>query len=330
MSVISSKALKGFRIVVTSHSLSSDPELIQLLNPFPFADIRLNRDVVLPGERVLVELLSDRDAAIIGRERIDGPLLRRCPRLRVISKFGVGVDNIDFAACRRAGVAVVHSSGVNRRSVAEQTLAFMISLFRQLHRSSIRLREGEWIKEGGRQLSGKTIGVVGVGHIGREVIELLRPFKCTVLGNDILDMRRYFSEHGIVACGKTRLFRHADLVTIHTPLTEKTVGMVDRRRLETMKMGAFLINTARGRIVVKNDLKWALQTGRLAGAALDVFEREPETDLEFLKLDNLICTPHVGGHAREARRAMAEHAVSNLVSGLTETCRPDPQNPSES
>ena len=311
--MMSSVNIRHLKIAVTSFTFSNNPLLLKRVRKHPFAELVLNTTTYLPGQKELLTYLQGKDGAIIGREIVNDSVLGNCPGLKVLSKFGVGVDNIDFDACRRHGVEVVYSTGVNKRSVAEQTLAFMIFLERNLHRAHIQLKGGIWNKAGGRQLSGKTVGIIGVGNIGKEVVHLLHPFGCRILVNDIIDLSAYYRRMGLIEAGKEQIFREADIVTIHTPLTPKTRHMVNRTVLKEMKKEAFLINTARGPIVKQDDLKWALERGIIAGAALDVFEKEPPTDIDFLKLDNMICTPHIGGHSHEGLVAMGEHAVDNLL-----------------
>ncbi len=299
------------KIVVPSISFSRDPYLKEtLLQAFPHT--LFNTKGIRLQDESLREFLKDADGAIIGAEQIDDAILSKCPRLKIVSKYGVGLDNIDQSACEKFGVRVGWTGGTNRLSVAEQTLGFMLSLARNLYQSSLLLKSGQWAKTGGFQLSGKTVGIIGVGCIGKEVVRLLQPFNCTILVNDILDQTDYYKANDLIPCSKERIFSGSDIVTIHTPLTEQTRYLVDKTALSLMKKTAFLINTSRGSVVKQNDLRDALQQGSIAGAALDVFEEEPPTDRELLSLPNLFCTPHIGGNAAEAVRAMGLSAIEHL------------------
>ena len=162
------------------------------------------------------------------------------------------------------------------------------------------------------ELSGKTVGIIGVGNIGREVIRLLEPFECRILVNDILDQDEYCRIHGALSVTKECLFSESDIVSIHTPLTESTRHMVNKSSLSLMKKSAILINTARGPIVNESDLKAALVSGTLRGAGVDVYEEEPSHDLSLLQLPNLFCTPHIGGNSIEAVHAMGVSAIEGL------------------
>jgi D-3-phosphoglycerate dehydrogenase len=299
------------KIVVPSISFSRDQYLKEtLLRAFPNTVFN-TRGIRLLGES-LREFLEDADGAIVGAELIDDVILANCPRLKIISKYGVGLDNIDQSACEKFGVTIGWTGGTNRLSVAEQTLGFMLSLVRNLYQSSFLLKSGQWVKAGGFQLSGKTVGIIGVGCVGKELVRLLQPFNCSILVNDILDQTDYYKAHDLIECSKERIFSDSDIVTIHTPLTEQTGYLIDKTALSRMKRTAFLINTSRGSVVRQNDLKEALQQGSIAGAALDVFEEEPSTDHELLCLPNLFCTPHIGGNAAEAVRAMGLSAIEHL------------------
>jgi D-3-phosphoglycerate dehydrogenase len=258
-------------------------------------------------------MLLDSDGVIVGKDKIDEALLRNCPKLRVISKYGVGIDNIDMEACNRRNIKVLVPSGVNKRSVAEQTLFFMIGLVRNLGRSTFLLKRGIWEKDGGQQLTEKVLGIIGVGNIGKEVIRLLKPFNNKIMVNDIIDQTEYYNQNGLIEASKEEIYQGCDIISIHTPLTDLTRHMINKDTLAMMKPTAFLINTARGSIINQTHLKEALIGGRIAGVACDVYELEPPEDKEFIELDNLICTPHIGGNAREAVEAMGASAIKNLL-----------------
>ncbi|MCK4835355.1 MAG: phosphoglycerate dehydrogenase [Candidatus Aminicenantes bacterium] len=300
-------------VCVTSTTFSRDSILVNKINEYPFKKISLNKTHYLLDGEELIHFLKNKNGAIIGRDRVDNHILEACPRLEVISKFGVGLDNIDIEACRRHKVELVFSEGVNRRSVAEQTLGFMIFLIRNLYRTSFKLKSLEWDKNGGHQLTGKKIGIIGVGQVGKEVVELLKPFECDIFINDIIDQESYYQQNGLIETSKDQIYKECDIITLHTPLTPLTSQMVHRDIFKMMKKSAFLINTARGDIVNQDDLKWALKNDVIAGAAVDVYRIEPPLDEAFLELPNLICTPHIGGNAREAIISMGMHAIEDLV-----------------
>lgn len=260
----------------------------------------------------LIEFLRDADGAIIGLEKIDGAILDACPKLRIVAKFGVGLNNLDVEAMSDRGVRLGWTSGVNRRSVSEMTLGFMLGLTHNLYISDRQMRAGAWSRNGGRQLSQCTVGIVGFGHIGRDLASLLRPLGCRMLINDILPMRAEIAAAGGKSVSFDTLIAESDIVTIHTPLTSKTRGLISVPVLRAMKEDAILINTARGEIVVEADLKRALKEGWIGAAALDVYNTEPVTDRELLDLPNTAFTPHIGGNTREAVLAMGQSAIAHL------------------
>jgi len=170
-----------------------------------------------------------------------------------------------------------------------------------------------WNKNGGHQLSGKTVGIVGCGYIGSDVVRLLSPFGCTILVRDIVDKSDFCLAQGVCAASLDEIVERSDIITLHVPLTELTRQMVNESFFQRMKSTAFLVNTCRGEVVNEEALKNALSKKVIAGAALDVFIDEPPTDAEFLALPNLMVTPHIGGNAREAIEAMGHSAIDHLV-----------------
>jgi D-3-phosphoglycerate dehydrogenase len=260
----------------------------------------------------LVEFLRGHDKAITALERIDDYVLSRLPGLKIIGKYGVGLDMIDLAAMRRHGKRLGWTSGVNRRSAAELALAFAIVMLRQVLAASREVLAGIWRQHEGGLLSGRTVGIVGCGHIGKELVQLLRPFGCPILVNDIRDYRDFYAKYGIEAVALEELLARADVVTLHVPLDGSTRGLLTRARLALLKPGAILINVARGGLVDEAALKQALLDGRLAGAAFDVFADEPPEDRELLNLPNFLATPHIGGSAAEAILAMGRAAIQGL------------------
>ncbi|MDP3735449.1 MAG: phosphoglycerate dehydrogenase [bacterium] len=297
-------------IVVTSRTFSGTKELREeLLKHFP--DTAFNSDRALADDD-LAFFIGDARGAIVGLERIHEGVLDKRLNLEIIAKYGVGLDNIDGEACARRNITIGWTGGVNRLSVAEMTLGFMLALSRNLFKTSARLKRGEWDKSGGFELSGKTVGIIGVGHVGKEVIRLLKPFGCRILVNDIIDQADYYRDEGVEEVSKEEIFRRADIVSIHTPLTEATRALVNEGTLSMMRPDSHLINTARGPIVKLEALTQALKSGRLAGAAIDVYNEEPPKDKELLALENVITTPHIGGNSKEAVLAMGMSAIEHL------------------
>ena len=300
------------RVAVTPPAFCKSQSLkTELLGHFPNAVFN-EKDRYLSGPD-LVDFLTDADAALIGRDPINTELIRSLPKLRMISKYGVGLDNLDPEALSRARIELRVTSGTNRRSVAELALGFMIGLCHNMSSGSEELKSGSWRREGGQELTGKSIGIIGCGNVGQELVRLLQPFQCKIWVRDIADRSGFCREFGAVETGFDEIIEEADIITLHVPLTENTENLIDKSVLAKMKPSAFLVNTSRGRVVHQGDLHQALVSGEIAGAGLDVFWEEPPVEAEFLQLPNLMVTPHIGGNAREAVEAMGRAAIQNLV-----------------
>ncbi|MCF8340958.1 MAG: phosphoglycerate dehydrogenase [Chitinophagaceae bacterium] len=299
------------KIKVSTVAFSTNKLLVDELKKY-FHDVIINEKGVRIPEQELVSFYKDADGIIVGLEKITSEILDQLPNLKIIAKYGVGLDNIDIEACNNRNIKIGWTGGVNKRSVAEMALGFMLALSRNLYVTSNQLKSGSWNKNGGIQLSGKIIGIIGVGNIGKELIEILSPFNCNILINDLIDIN-VLGKDNINQVDKNIIFTDSDFISIHTPLTTETFNLFNLDVFTKMKDSAFLINTARGGIVNEQDLKFALSNGIIAGAALDVYETEPPIDMELLKLPNLICTPHTGGNANEAVVAMGMSAIEHLI-----------------
>lgn len=306
------------RVAVASRSFSRHPILREeLVAAYPEATFN-ESGRSLAGD-ALVDFLAGHDGAVIALERVDEALLARLPDLRVIGKYGVGLDKIDQAAMVRRGVRLGWTGGVNRRSVAELVIAMSISLLRHVPRANLEVRDGTFRQIVGRQLSDRTVGIVGCGHVGKDLAILLRAFGCRVLAHDILDFPDFYAAHGVTPVGLEELLATCDVVSLHLPLDDSTRMMLDGRRLGLMRPDAILINAARGGMVDEAALKAMLMDGRLAGAGFDVFAVEPPEDLELLRLPNFLATPHIGGSAEEAVLAMGRAAIAGLSQAVLPT-----------
>jgi len=298
------------KIVVTANAFSKNEVLVSRLKQFT-NNVVLNTTERYTKEE-LIDNLKDAEGAIVGLDKIDSSVLKECDNLKIVAKYGVGLDNINIEDCKDSNIVVGWTGGVNKTSVAEMTLGYMLMLTRNLYTTSNQLKNGHWNKSGGFQLSGKTVGIIGVGNIGKEVIRFLNSFGCKVLVNDIIDQEQYYKDNNLIEVSKEKIFKESDIVTIHTPFTEKTQNLVTLKEFKTMKKKSFIINTARGGIINENDLKYALIEGLILGAAIDAYIIEPPIDGDLISLPNLICTPHIGGNAKEAVEAMGISAIKHL------------------
>jgi phosphoglycerate dehydrogenase-like enzyme len=293
-------------IAVASRSFSRHPVLRgELLERYPHVTFN-DAGRSLKGDE-LIAFLRGHERAITALERIDDALLAALPELRVISKYGVGLDMVDLTAMAARGVRLGWEGGVNKRSVAELVVAAAISLLHLAATGTAEVKGGGWRQLVGRQLTGKRVGIIGYGHIGRDVGRLMQAFDCTLLIHDVRDV-------GEPRVALDELLASADVVTIHVPLDDSTRGMLSRERLARMQSNAVLINMARGGLIDETAVKEMLRDGRLAGAAFDVFEPEPPVDTELLALPNFLPTPHIGGSSEEAILAMGRAAIVGLES----------------
>jgi D-3-phosphoglycerate dehydrogenase len=262
-------------------------------------------------------LLPGCDGYIAGLDTIDAAALAAADRLKVIARYGAGVDNVDLEAARRKGIVVTNTPGANAASVAELTIGLMLALLRSIPCAHERTRAGEWPRLEGLSLEGRTVGLLGLGAVGKQVARRLQGFDCTVLAHDPQPDEAFAREHGVALCSRDELIAASDLLSLHLPLLPATKGLVDAAFLSRMKRGACLINTARGELVDEEALAAALRAGHLRGAALDTFAQEPPNrDNPLLALPQVIVTPHMGAHSDSAMRAMGWAALRECLAVL--------------
>lgn len=253
------------------------------------------------------------DGVIAGTEKYDARMLAAAgPRLQLISRVGIGVDNMDFHACARQGSEVAYTPGASTEAVAELALGLMLDCVRGVSGADRTVRAGLWSRYVGRELAALTVGIIGLGRIGKRVAELLQPFGCRVLANDLAPDRAFARRYGIGLTTKERIYRTADVVTLHVPLTPLTRGLVGAGTMKKMRRGSILINTARGGLVDERALAAALTSGCLAAAGLDVFAAEPYRGA-LTRLPNAVLTAHMGSCTDRSRVAMETGAVNNLI-----------------
>jgi D-3-phosphoglycerate dehydrogenase/(S)-sulfolactate dehydrogenase len=297
--------------VLVSDDLST--EAITILRE---AGLEVDVKVGLAPE-ALEAIIGGYDAlAVRSATKVNARLLEKAERLKVVGRAGVGVDNVDLEAATRRGVVVMNTPGGSSVTVAELALAMMGSIYRHVAAATASVKAGRWEKKKfqGRELCGKTLGVVGIGHIGSILVG-----RCLGLGMKAVAYDPFITAEAAAKLGVTlvtldELWRQADVISLHVPLTEQTRNMVNATTLARMKKGAVLVNCARGGIVDERALAEALASGHLGGAALDVFEKEPpQADHPLFKLDNVVLTPHLGASTEEAQAAVASAVARQLV-----------------
>lgn len=298
-------------LVIASRSFSKHPVLRkEVLKRYPNAKFN-DEGLSLNGES-LIEFLDGHEKAITALEKIDDSILKLLPNLKVIGKYGVGLDMIDLHAMKRHGVNLGWTGGVNKRSVSELVISYSIALLHRTIFANAEVRKGKWYQVKGRQLSDCTVGIIGCGHVGKDLVELLQPFNCKILANDVLDFKDFYKKYEVTSVGLEELIRKSDIVTLHLPLDKSTQNILDSDKLSLLKNDAVLINLARGGLIDEVALKELLNNNKIAGAALDVFEVEPPVDPSFATMDNVLITPHIGGSTEEAILAMGMAAIEGL------------------
>ena len=298
-------------VAVASRSFSKHPILRgKVLERYPDAKFN-DKGLSLSGDS-LVEFLDGYEKAITALEVIDDSILSKLPDLKVIGKYGVGLDMIDLHAMNEHNVKLGWTGGVNKRSVSELVVSFAVFLLHRVAFANTEVKNGEWYQVKGRQLSDCTFGIVGCGHVGKDLVKLLKPFGCNILAHDIIDFKTFYKENNITAVGLDELLQKSDVVTLHLPKNDSTNNILSKDRLQMLKKDAVLINLARGGLLDEFALKKILSEKNIAGAALDVFSVEPPIDTEFSHLDNVLITPHIGGSTEEAILAMGLAAIDGL------------------
>lgn len=267
----------------------------------------------------LAACIADYDALIVrGRTKVTAPLLEAAARLKVVGRAGVGVDNIDLEAAKARGVTVVNAPVSTTLAVAELTFGLLLALAREIPRADSSMKQGHWLKKEleGAELNGKTLGILGMGRIGAEVARRARAFGMNVLGYDPLLTPEQIRGRVAEPVDRDELLARSDFISLHLPLTAETRGMLNAERFAKMKDGARLVCAARGGIIDEAALFDALESGKIAGAALDVFESEPPGATELVGHPKVIATPHVGAQTAEAQSRAAEDIAHEILSAL--------------
>ena len=267
------------------------------------------------NEEEIIDLLDDSVGIIAGTERITEKVMSNNEKLKVISRYGIGLDNVDLDAANQKNILVFNTPETPKFAVSELTISLILTLLKKIVNADKNAKDGIWKPEFGSLLRGKTIGIIGLGRIGKQLVQFLKPFNTKVTAFEIKPDEKFVLENKIGLVSLNDLIKNSDIITIHAPLTEETKYIISEKELKMMKENAVLINTARGGLVDEQSLYNALKEKRIAGAAIDVFENEPETG-RLKELDNIIITPHIGTYTIETRRHMEIEAAENLINGL--------------
>ncbi len=270
-------------------------------------DIKANELVAAAKD---YDVLVVRSRTKVTKEAIDSS------NAKIIARVGVGLDNVDVKAAEARKIRVINAPEAASVAVAELTIGLMISLARSIPRADSESKKGNWIKKElmGTQLSGKYLGIVGVGNIGRHIGRMAKALHMNLIGYDPFPINKEFiSETGMIVTDLNTLVESADFITCHVPSTPETKHMFNADRFAKMKPSAYIINTSRGEVIDENSLYEALKAGKIAGAALDVFEVEPPTNKHLIGLSNVICTPHIGAQTKEAQELASTVIAEKII-----------------
>jgi D-3-phosphoglycerate dehydrogenase len=309
--------LRDCRVLVTSTTFGmQDPKLRSELER-TVGEVRYSPEKRPLTAPELTSLVKGIDGWIAGLDEIDASVIAAADGLKVIARYGVGFDRVDVAAATQRGIVVTNTPGANSAAVAELTIGLMLALARRICQANQAVRSGQWPRISGVGLAGKTVGLVGFGSIGWEVARRLSAFGCRVLVADPYVSPEVVSGCGAILMSIDELLPVSDFVCLHAAATPVTTGMVNESFLRIMKPGAFLVNTARGELIDEAALALAIESGRLRGAALDCFRKEPPgIDHPLLRLPQVILTPHTGAHTDEAVNAMGRMALDACLAVL--------------
>ncbi|GIX49243.1 MAG: 4-phosphoerythronate dehydrogenase [Candidatus Tectimicrobiota bacterium] len=310
-----------FHVLITARAFAVDPEPLEVLRRHGGVLLHPERDWsqgdATVSEAEAGQLLRDADAAIVSALPLTAAVLAAAPRLKVIAIRGVGYDSVDVAAATARGIPVVVAPGFTE-SVADYVFALMLAVMRRVVEADRLVRQGRWEVRVSTDVWRKTLGIVGLGRIGKAVARRARGFEMRVLATDVVQDAAFAAQYGVTYVPLDELLQQADIVSLHAPLTPQTRHLLDARALRLLKPTAVLINTARGDLVDEAALVAALREGRLSGAALDVFHHEPLPASPLRELDNVILSPHLAAYSREGLRAaglLAAQAVVTVLAG---------------
>lgn len=264
----------------------------------------------------MLKLIRDVDGIIIGIDELSAEIIEEANELKVISKYGIGLDNIDIDTATNKKIVVTNTPTANVDAVADLTFGLILSLARRIPEANKKTKSGKWEKIIGKSVWKKTIGIIGLGKIGKQVVKRAQGFEMNILAFDIVKDKKFAQKYGIKYVNLEKLLQKSDYISIHVPLNDATRNMISYEELGKIKKDAFLINTSRGGIVDEEALYDALRNSKLRGAALDVYNNEPLRESPLKELDNVIMTPHIGAYTEEAVENMSIQAAQNLIDVL--------------
>ncbi len=305
------------KILVTPTSLCKNKALVEKLSEK--AELVLNPTGKPLTEEQLIPLVGDIDGYLAGLDNVTAAVLEHAPKLKAISRYGVGYERVDLEAAGRLGIPVTNTPGANTQSVADLAFALILAAARKVPALNAAVKNGGWSRENGKEIFGKTLGIVGLGAIGKGLALRGKGFSMTVKAYDPYMDHAWAEAHGVEVCTLDEVLENSDVISLHIPHTPETHNIINRDRIEKMRDGVILINTSRGGLIDENAAADFVENGKIYGMGLDAFETEPPAPHRLYTFDNVITTPHAGAHTGEAVDGMATMSVDNLFAILEGT-----------
>jgi D-3-phosphoglycerate dehydrogenase len=311
------KPLKDCKVLVTPTSFSRYNNNLAKELENAVGSVIYNTSGKPLSEKELIPLIFDVDGFIAGLDDVTSNVIKAAKSLKVIARYGTGVDRVDLKAAKEAGIYVTNTPGANSASVAELAIGLAITAARNILEGNNGIKKGTWPRLSGTTLSGKTFGIMGLGSIGKEVAKRLRAFGLKLIAYDIFFDKEFLKEYRIEPVDLENLFSESNFISLHIPVLEDTINIINRESLAKMKKGAILINTARGELVDEDALYESLVSGHLKSAALDTFKKEPpDADNKLLSLSQVIVTPHMGAATDNASDEMTRISIDECLAVL--------------
>lgn len=300
------------KLAVCSRSVSNNLQAINLLKK-KFKQIKLNKSNRVLKGKSLYNFVKDHEAIIVGLEKIDRKFLNNCQNLKFIGKYGVGTNNINFEELKKKKIKISLQHGINKRSVSEITLCFILVSLRKIFFTINQVKNNNWPFFAGREMTKKTLGIIGMGNIGRDLVKLIKPFKCNLLCYDIKPDYEYLKKNNLKNSKLSTVLKKSDIVTIHIPYNRKNLKLFSKKKLSQLKKNVTLINTSRGGIVDEQALFSFLNKNKQATAVFDVLNTEPPKKNKLIKLNNFLITSHIAGTTQETLKVASLDCAKKLI-----------------
>ena len=307
-------------LAICSRSVSRSKSALKILSS-KFKEIKLNTSNKNLSDNNLINFVKDSEVIIVGIDKIDKKLLDQCPKLKLIGKYGVGTNNIDFNELKRRKIRILLQPGINKRAVSELTLAFMIMGLRDIYKTTSEVKKLNWPFFVGDQLTNKKIGIIGCGNIGKDLIKLLKPFDCEINTHDIKPNNSYLKRNKLTNSSINFVLKNSDIISIHIPYNIQNHNIISNKKISLLKKDSLLINTSRGDLVDENFLYKFLKKNNEALAIFDVMKVEPPNNKKLISLDNFILTSHIAGTTKSSLESASIDCANKIIKVINEECK---------